>query len=133
MKINIIFTLLIMCCFIGLNSISAQSSVNEEPAIKTMMSNFITKHKANDAIRGWRIQIITTDDRRQMESSRAKFAFMFPEIPIKWEHESPYYKVQIGAYEKKMDLQGFLLELKQDFPTAIPVLDDVYKSELVQK
>jgi hypothetical protein len=112
-------------------SLTGQTVVNEEPEIAVMMNNFVAKHKTNDAIRGWRIQIITTDNRRKMEAARSKFSGMFPDIPIKWQHESPYYKVQIGAYEKKMDLQGFLLELKQDFPTAIPVLDNVYKSELI--
>ena len=110
---------------------NGQSVVNEEPAVTAMMNNFISKHKTNDSIRGWRIQIITTDNRRKMEAARGKFSVMYPDISIKWQHESPYYKVQIGAYEKKMDLQGFLLELKEDFPTAIPVLDNVYKSELV--
>ena len=133
MKSRITFILALLILFIGSNeTLSAQAVVNEEPAISVMMDNFINKHKSNDAIRGWRIQIITTDNRRQMEAARAKFAFMYPEIPIKWEHESPYYKVQIGAYEKKMDLQGFLLELKQEFSTAIPILDDVKKSELVK-
>lgn len=112
-------------------SLTGQSTINEEPEITAMMNKFIAENKTNDAIRGWRIQIITTDNRRKMEAARAKFSAMFPNIPIKWQHESPYYKVQIGAYEKKMDLQGFLLELKQDFPTAIPVLDNVYKSELI--
>ena len=111
--------------------VNSQSVVNEEPEVTAMMRNFVSKHKTNDAIRGWRIQIITTDNRRKMEAARGKFAVMYPDISIKWQHESPYYKVQIGAYEKKMDLQGFLLKLKEDFPTAIPVLDDVYKSELV--
>lgn len=112
-------------------SLASQTVINEEAEIAAMMNNFVAKHKTNDAIRGWRIQIITTDNRRKMEAARSKFSGMFPDIPIKWQHESPYYKVQIGAYEKKMDLQGFLLELKQDFPTAIPVLDNVYKSELI--
>ena len=110
-----------------------QSVINEEPEVEAMMNNFISKHKINDSIRGWRIQIITTDNRRRMEAARGKFSVMYPDIPIKWQHESPYYKVQIGAYEKKMDLQGFLLKLKEDFPTAIPVLDNVYKSELINK
>jgi hypothetical protein len=114
-----------------LQPVSGQAVVNEEPEVAAMMNNFISKHKTNDAIRGWRIQIITTDNRRKMEAARSKFSTMYPETPIKWQHESPYYKVQIGAYEKKIDLQGFLLSLKEDFPTAIPVLDDIYKSELI--
>ena len=111
--------------------VSAQATIVEEPAITRMMDKFINKHMNEESIRGWRIQIITTDDRRRMEAARAKFQSMYPEIPLNWKHESPYYKVQVGAYENKLNLQGFLLDLKNDFSTAIPVMDDIKKSELV--
>ena len=111
--------------------VNAQVTVVEEPEISQMMQKFIYKHMNEEFIRGWRIQIITTDNRRKMEAARAKFQNMFPDVPLKWKHESPYYKVQVGAYENKLNLQGFLLDLKNDFSTAIPVMDDVRKSELV--
>ncbi len=130
---SLVLILGLLLMYILPQDLHGQSVVNEEPEVEAMMNNFVSKHKTNDSIRGWRIQIITTDNRRKMEAARGKFAYMYPDIPIKWQHESPYYKVQIGAYEKKMDLQGFLLKLKEDFPSAIPVLDNVFKSELINK
>lgn len=74
---------------------------------------------------------MTTDDRRKMEASRAKFTRMYPDTDIQWEHVRPYYKVKVGAWEDKRSLQVFLLEIKNDFPSAIPVMDDIKKAELV--
>ena len=130
-KLTIVIGMLTLT--IGLSTpISSQNIIiNEQPEVTRMMNSFISKNRSQESIRGWRIQIITTDDRRKMEKDKARFSNLYPEIPQKWSHESPYYKVQIGAYEDKMSLQGFLLELKSSFPTAIPVRDDVKKTELV--
>jgi hypothetical protein len=118
--------------FITTNIVAQKSYIKEEPAITSMMRSWISNNQSQEYIRGWRIQIITTDDRRKMDRARSKFAGLYPNIPTTWEHESPYYKVQIGAYDNKMQLQAFLQELKESFPTAIPVMDDVRKSELIK-
>ena len=96
-----------------------------------MMDKFTNTNRAETSIKGWRIQIITTDDRRKMEAARGKFSGLYPDVEVKWNHVAPYYRVKVGAYENKMQLMGFLLELKRDFPGVIPVMDNIRKSELV--
>ena len=96
-----------------------------------MMDQFTSSNKSQNTIKGWRIQIITTNDRRKMETARSKFLSMYPDVELKWNHVAPYYRVKVGAYENKMQLMGFLLELKNEFPGVIPVMDDIDKSELV--
>ena len=122
----------IFLCFFTNISLQAQNILlDEEPQITAMMSKFTTEGQMEDQIRGWRIQIMTTDDRRKMEASRVKFGRVYPDMNVTWEHVRPYYKVKVGAWEEKRSLQAFLLELKRDFPSAIPVMDDVKKTELV--
>lgn len=99
--------------------------------VEDMMTKFVNKNKSEGNVKGWRIQIITTDDRRKMESAKSKFSSMYPDVEVQWNHVSPYYRVRVGAYENKMQLMGFLLELKNDFPGVIPVIDYIKKTELV--
>lgn len=106
-------------------------NVNTSATISQMMDQFTANNKDQNTIKGWRIQIITTNDRRKMESARSKFSSLYPNVELKWNHVAPYYRVKVGAYENKMQLMGFLLELKNDFPGVIPVMDDIKKSELV--
>ncbi len=108
-----------------------QVTVDTSPAINQMMEKFTTTNKAEKSIKGWRIQIITTDDRRKMEAARGKFSGLYPDVDVQWNHVAPYYRVKVGAYENKMQLMGFLIELKQYFPGVIPVMDNIKKSELV--
>ncbi|MEM9544519.1 MAG: SPOR domain-containing protein [Bacteroidota bacterium] len=106
-------------------------NVNASATISQMMDQFTSTNKAENTIKGWRIQIITTNNRRKMEAARSKFLSMYPDIDVIWNHVAPYYRVKVGAYETKMQLMGFLLELKEEFPGVIPVMDNVNKSELI--
>jgi len=83
-------------------------------------------------VRGWRIQILTTNDRRKMENGIKRFEVLYPHIPYKWEHNPPYYQVRIGAYELREDLESMLLQLKRDFPAALPVQAEMEKTELIK-
>ena len=128
MKYLVIFFFSLAC-----TQICAQGTVkvNTSANVDKMMDQFTTANKAENTIKGWRIQIITTNDRRKMESARSKFSSLYPDIEVKWNHVAPYYRVKVGAYETKMQLMGFLLELKEEFPGVIPVMDDIKKSELI--
>ena len=125
-----LFTLLLLFLIYG-NSFTQGVSITEHDGVATLMNNYIYKSKAEPYLDGWRIQIITTNDRRRMEQVRSKFRWMYPNINLSWEHVSPYYLVKIGAYQDKMELQSFLNELKSDFPSAIPIKDRVKKEELI--
>jgi len=125
--IVMLFSLLLCLQMSGQGTVN----VNTSATITQMMDKFTSTNKEQSKIKGWRIQIITTNDRRKMETARGKFSTMYPDIEVKWNHVAPYYRVKVGAYENKMQLMGFLLELKKDFPGVIPVMDNINKSELV--
>ena len=109
---------------------NAQITVNEEADISRAMDYYQTLANSTDYVNGWRIQLINTDNRRQMEAARSRFSSEYPYLKMTWEHVQPYYKVKVGAYKDKMELEAFLRTLKADFPRAIPVRDKIYKSEL---
>lgn len=108
-----------------------QVTVSTTAPVDKMMDKFTSQNQSQETIQGWRIQIITTDDRRKMETAKSKFSNLYPNVDVEWKHVAPYYRVKVGAYENKMQLMGFLLELKKDFRGVIPVRDNVKKSELI--
>lgn len=123
---------LIIAASIGfLVPIAGQTKVNTSASVDRMMGKMISRGKAAEQIKAWRIQIITTDNRREMEAARAKFKTLYPDISMNWKHVAPYYQVRVGYYETKNKLMPFLLEVKENFPSATPVYDNVNKRELV--
>jgi hypothetical protein len=110
----------------------AQVKIVEQENISRLMNSYIGQSRSSESIQGWRIQLITTNDRRKMEAAREKCAELYPGLKAEWKHVSPYYQVRIGAYRTKLELQSFLIQLKDDFPNAIPVMDQIKKVELLQ-
>lgn len=110
----------------------AQLIINEEVEIEKMMKQYKENNFETPMIRAWRIQIITSNDRSVMDDAIESFEELYPDIEYNWQHNPPYYQVRIGAYEKKENLEAFLLKLKEDFPSAIPVQDDINKHEIIK-
>ena len=123
------FALVLLCLLSFCFTSNAQVVINEEIEIAKALEYYKTLANSTDHINGWRIQLINTDNRRQMEAAKAKFSSQYPYLKLTWEHVQPYYKVKVGAYKDKMELEAFLRELKSDFPRAIPIRDKIYKSE----
>ena len=129
MKSNTVLFVLV-CFFSFIFHTNAQVVINEEIEIAKALEYYKTLANSTDHINGWRIQLINTDNRRQMEAAKTKFSSQYPYLKLTWEHVQPYYKVKVGAYKDKMELEAFLRELKSEFPRAIPIRDKIYKSEL---
>lgn len=111
--------------------LNAQIAIEEEDGVSNLISRYETLNQQNSAVKAWRIQIIATNDRRKMETAVSKFKRLYPELEYDWKHAAPYYQVYIGAYEKKEDFEAFILQLKKDFPSSIPVIDQIEKSKLL--
>ena len=121
----------LLTLFLAVSSF-AQVTINEEPSVTQLMNVFKTNNQQKPIIRAWRIQVITTTNRSEMDAVNRRFERLYPHLDYKWQHNPPYYQVRVGAYEKKDDLEAFLLQLKNDFPSATPVLDDIKKTELLE-
>lgn len=112
--------------------LTGQVTFEEDPSINKIMTQWVTMNRSEEDIRGWRIQIITTSDRREMDKAMARFNDLYPDHSMEWKHVVPYYKVLVGAYEEKNKLMGFLLKLKEDFPSVIPVMADIPKDHFIR-
>jgi len=110
----------------------SQITISEAPEIIELLETYRSENLKKTIVRAWRIQIMTTTDRRVMEQGNKKFETLYPHLDYSWEHNPPYYQVRTGAYELREDLEPMLRKLKVDFPKAIPVQDEMRKSELIK-
>ncbi len=134
MKKNILIGALVLSTLLTLsNKTNAQNVfVNEEPQITELLNNFIRWNQEKDYITGWRIQIINTDNRREMERAMDRFRQLYPYITnVSWEQINPYYKVKVGGFNSKLKAQAFLNEVQQNFPSAITVWEKIGESEFI--
>lgn len=117
-------TILFIALFsISQNALLAQEiQLNEEPKISQLFRNWTNSNRANPRVDGWRIQIMATTDRQQVEDARNRFRIQYPDVPAEWAHEKPYYKLRVGAFRSKLEAQGFLATLT-GYTGAYPAKD----------
>lgn len=110
----------------------ANAQLVQESQITSLMDRWTSYNETHQELRGYRIQIMASTDRRQAEEIRKKFERMYPEYPILFVHNYPYYHLKAGAFMTMQKAQAFLYKMQKDFPQAIPVTDNLTMEELLQ-
>jgi len=110
--------------------VAAQNvQIKEDPLIAQMMSKFIESNKAQKTVEGWRIEILATTNRQEMESAMQNFQYRYPDLSVDWLHDNPYFKLRVGAFATKIEATRMLHILKKDYPSAYRILDNKMRPE----
>lgn len=124
---------LIACSFvIGLlANVDAQGilTFHEDPVIIQMMDVYTQTNKSRKTVEGWRIQLLATPDRQNLDRSMQTFQFRYPTLYADWVHHNPYYKIRVGAFSSKLDALRLYYLLKPDYPGAYLVADNQIKPQ----
>ena len=126
------FTVLIFTLGIGKVMVAQNVIVTEEEKITQLMDQFVEINKSKTNIEGWRIQILATTDREKLENVKQTFQYRYPNIPIDWIHNRPYYKLRAGAFASKLEALRLKYVLDEDYPGTYPVKDkNIHPGELI--
>lgn len=109
--------------FLAQGFAQGKATVNVPFAVNQMVERYIEIQKTTPTVTGWRIQLLATTDRQEMESTLYRFQVLYPFIKVDWEHVQPYYKVKAGAFQTKLDAYRILYLIKRDYPGAYPAID----------
>lgn len=118
------FALALGILFTGMNiRVFAQEiQLNEDPKVTQLFRNWTNNNRANPHIEGWRVQIMASPDRQQVEDARNRFRVQYPDVPAEWTHEKPYYKLRVGAFRNKLEALAFM-ETLAGYAGAYPSKD----------
>ena len=124
------FVFFIVCCFISLSISNAQSNIqiNEESSITRLMDHYVKVNRVITHVSGWRITIITTTDRRQVEDAKINFQKNFS-YRSKWDYKEPYYHLKAGAFLSRNEASYALDQIKKKFPSAFLSADKISYDE----
>jgi hypothetical protein len=97
--------------------------LNEDPDVAALVQAWTNGNRTNPGINGWRLQVMASPDRQQVEAAEQRFKTLYPDVPASWVHEKPYYKLRVGAFRSRLEAQAFLPVISTDFPGAYPAKD----------
>lgn len=122
------FKLLFLVLLAGLSfttDLQAQGiQYKADPVISDMLDRFEEINKSKTTVGGWRLQIMATNDRQKLESARQAFQYRYPNVPVDWVHNRPWYQLRAGAFATKLEALRLKYILSQDYTGTYPVKDD---------
>lgn len=115
------------------DSNTGQLSINQDPAIDSLMMRYFLKYKRLEekngypGMEGFRVQIYSSSNRNAREESgkaRADFMSKFPDIVSYPLFAEPgYYKIRVGDFRTKTEAIKLYLMISKAFPDAYIVPD----------
>jgi len=119
---------------VGLSSsLKGQVVFNEPPALTAALKKYITDCKSQEDVEAWRIQVLATTDRRQLDGAFRRFKELFPELHAEWVHQEPYYKLKAGAFFTRRESLATCHEIRQHFGQALPVTERIAYADLIKE
>ena len=115
---------LVFVCFIGYNS-KAQVTVNKPEGLDGLIYYRTEQRKNPDAkVLGYNILIFRGENRGSADKIKAQFDSEYSDYSeVVW--DEPNFKVYVGLFKTKLECMHLFHQIKDKFPTAIPILQKI--------
>jgi hypothetical protein len=74
--------------------------------------------------KGFRIQVINTNDRNLAFSIKSKLLQLYPDQKVYMSYAAPFYKLRFGNFSKKEDADNYKKELSKTFTQPMYIVAD---------
>jgi hypothetical protein len=85
---------------------------------------------SNGKIKGFRIQITSTNSRDQAFNAKAAVQSRFPDQKVYTTYQAPLFKVRVGDFLKREDAEKVRKLMLSIFPEGMYVVEDVIEASL---
>jgi len=104
--------------------------VHKDPRIELLVSkqaqiNEETSRDSRKTAKGYRLMIISTNNRDEAISAKAKVYTYFPELKAYLWHQSPYYKVKAGNFKDRKEAEAYQKKLNVYFSNGVFIMNDI--------
>lgn len=112
-------------------------NIYQDPGIDSLINRYILYNLRTPGMEGFRIQIFSSSNKNAREESgkvRQEFITKFPDIVSDIIFDKPvYYKVRVGNYRTRVEGTKYLLMIREVFPDAYLVPDNIDFPDLNKK
>lgn len=97
-------------------------TIHQDARITALMTDY-TKH--DHVLKGYRVQVFLSADRKQAETIRAQFLQKRPDVSAYLSYQAPNFKVRVGDLLTRLEGEKLRAELKAEFPGCYIVPDEI--------
>lgn len=106
-----IYLFVLLLLGIAPKAFAQEVQLNEDPKVAQLMRTWVDANRTDPRLEGWRVQIMASTDRTQVEQGRNRFRSEYPEVAATSVQEQPYYKLRVGAFRTKQEALMFISTL----------------------
>ncbi len=105
-------------------------AVHKDPRIDLLINkqieiNEITTRSSRRNVQGFRIMVMSTNDRGKAVDAKTTLYHKFPELRSYLMYQAPFFKLKIGNFREREEAENYLNDIKRIFPSGIYVIRDV--------
>jgi hypothetical protein len=123
--------ILFLSLIVFLCSQTGFSQIDEQTRVADLMERWTIYNMSNKEVRGFRVQILATTDRRQMETIQREYERKYPDYPVHFAHNEPYWYLKTGAFLTSQKAQAFMKKMAKEYPASLIVTDMIKAEELL--
>src|SRR5258705_541945 len=93
--------------------------------VKTQATiNEVTSRDSRKTDKGFRLMVISTNNREEALAAKTKIYTYFPELKAYLWYQSPYFRVKAGNFLERKDAESYQQRLNIYFPKGVFVMKD---------
>lgn len=126
--------LILIPLLLWISEVSAQDStasvvVNKDPRIDMLVNkqieiNEVTTRNSRRAAPGFRILVISSNDRNKVIEAKTKMYREFPELKAYMMYQSPFFRLKVGNFRERADAEEYLSRIQRYYPTGVYIVTD---------
>ena len=126
--------ILALFTFFSISSLAQTDSnsivVHKDPRIDMLIKkqieiNEVTTRNSRRSAQGYRIQVISTNNRTKAMEAKTRIYQHFPELKAYLMYQSPYFKLKVGNFIEREEAESYLQNILTLFPTGVYVVRDI--------
>lgn len=112
---------------------NAQSSqnivVNKDPRIDLLVNkqieiNDITTRNSRRTAAGFRILVVSSNDRNKVIEAKTRMYREFPELKAYMMYQSPFFRLKVGNFKDRVDAEQYLTAIQRLYDKGVYIVPD---------
>jgi hypothetical protein len=87
--------------------------------------NEVTSRDSRKTDKGFRLMIISTNNRDEAMAAKTKVYTYFPELKAYLWYQSPYFRVKAGNFKDRKDAESYQKRMNSYFPKGVFIMKDI--------
>ncbi|MGB3155210.1 MAG: SPOR domain-containing protein [Chitinophagaceae bacterium] len=104
--------------------------IHQDPRLDLLIKkqatiNEVTSRDGRRTDKGFRLMIISTNNRDEALAAKTKVYTYFPELKAYLWYQSPYFRVKAGNFKDRKDAESYQRRLNTYFPKGVFIMKDI--------